>query len=184
MGILGFVFALLPVEVALQCEVLQPLSLEVTAVASGPAPEKPLAVSVHVTRGTGPIPYGCGQYKSTDCMALGYVDLVVDLPEGAVGFALRPRGGELPDDLELPDGPVLGPNLTLTWPDGAVDEQEPVDFDLDVFAIDAAGQASRPIDVRVFDRGRELDADLPVNCAHVPPTLPLGLALLLLRRRR
>jgi hypothetical protein len=182
--LLGVVFALVPVEVAFECEVIQPPALEATTVVSGPRPRRPASVSVDVTRGTGPIPYGCGQYKATDCMALGYVDVVVDLPDDAVGSEIRLRGGELPEELDLPTGPLLGPEVTLTWPDGAVDEQEPVDFAIDVVAVDAAGQPSAPVQVQVFDRGRDLGPAVPLGCAHVHPVLPFGLALLALRRRR
>jgi hypothetical protein len=44
--------------------------------------------------------------------------------------------------------------LTLGWVDGDDDRQEPFDFTLEVVAVDAAGNRSAPMRVRVADGGR------------------------------
>jgi hypothetical protein len=151
-------------------------------------------LQVNIARGRGPA-RGCGGSASgTSCDELGRITLTVSAsddrsPATAMGFRLALLGGRLPVGLLLPAQAVRARGdgtLLLAWTDGAQDEQEPIDFSLELRAVDAAGNTSAPALIGVHDG----DDDGGCALARSPRTpalllaAPLTLAALALRRRR
>jgi hypothetical protein len=90
------------------------------------------------------------------------------------------------EDLSVWEAPLFFRYLTFDWVDDGVD---PLDVELRVRAVDAAGRESNPIDIRVTDPG---DGSADAGCNMAPPNgrvmaacLPLlAAAAWRLRRRR
>ncbi|MBX2799982.1 MAG: hypothetical protein KTR31_20040 [Myxococcales bacterium] len=160
---------------------LAPLMVDATRT-DGLGPSAP-DVEVEIVRGTAghDTPRG---WQVSSCNDLGLVELTVRsaTEEAAVGLALDWVAGELPVDLLLPEEIVSGPSVLLHWVDGAVDEQEPLDFALRLTPFDEAGDAGEPVVVSIFDPGstacRTGAGPLPASGA------VLLLALALTTRRR
>lgn len=123
------------------------------------APTLPAPTSVTVNRGVGPRgAAGCGQ-STTSCDDLGSVQIGVaatddQTPAARIGYRLRVVKGSAPRDL-VPQQAIEAVSgvLFLAWLDGATDDQEGLDFTLEVVAVDGAGNESAPQSVRVQDGG-------------------------------
>jgi hypothetical protein len=150
-----------------------------------PGPVHVLSVEVH--RGEGPDWEGCG-YGYTEDQEMGtltlYIDPPVDdrTPPERMGYRIERVGGEPPAGL-LPDFDVrgMGNVIYLHWFDGDTDEQESLDFDLTVRAVDLGGNVGpSPGSTNVADPGTG-------SCATTAPSatglLALAVGLLALRRR-
>ncbi|HOX47395.1 MAG TPA: hypothetical protein PK668_27625 [Myxococcota bacterium] len=150
-----------------------------------PGPVQVLSVEVH--RGEDPDQSGCG-WDWTEDAELGSVVLRIAPPEDdrtppeRMGYRIERVGGTVPAGL-LPDFDVrgLGDVIYLHWEDGGTDEQEPLDFDLTIRAVDLGGNVGPSVGARnVTDPGTG-------GCATTSPSLAGLLALLAgllaLRRR-
>jgi hypothetical protein len=134
------------------------------------APMEPLLQELDIRRGKGPEAAGCGRTATTSCDDIGFITLTFAQPEGdahdaaEIGYRVRYVGGTLPHALEPPEGLWAGPSLHLHWIDGATDDQEPFAFELEVVAVDAAGNESPPLRVDVVDGAQ----NLPGTCSSLP----------------
>lgn len=154
------------------CVVASPrtMSLDLT-IDDDLVPAPPDILGVDVTRGRGPRRSFLTS-SVTSCDDLGSIQIAVARPAGdpddetTVGYRLETIDGSLPDGLALWDdaGPLLGPDLSLTWNDGAEDDQDPFDVTLAVFPVDGAGNEGEPTEVRLTDDG----VPLPNGCSTVP----------------
>jgi hypothetical protein len=103
----------------------------------------------------GPQRTACG---GTSCDGNGTIDFATEAsddmtPPAQIGYRLRLEAGALPTGLTLPADaivPAFG-QLFLLWDSGASDGDEPIDFTLQVVAIDLAGNESAPQTVRIHD---------------------------------
>ena len=133
------------------------------------APARPAMATVgEMTRGRGPRMMGCGgPVAASSCDNLGIVVLRVEgtddrTPADQLGYRLTLKSGTLPPGMDLPTGavrarpidPARPPQLLLAWVDGATNRQEAIDFTLSIAAVDLAGNAGEPIDLRVADPGQ------------------------------
>lgn len=133
-----------------------------------------------VARGQGPTGGPCSQ-SATSCDDVGRIVLRVApaeddrTPAASLGYLVTLASGTLPSGLSLRSEPVrlLGDEVVLVWIDGATDDQEAFDFELDVAAVDLAGHVGPPVRVRVRDPGGGA-------CAGSSGEGPLGLALALI----
>jgi hypothetical protein len=122
---------------------------------------------------------------------LGWVDLrfapPVDdrTPPHKVGYRLVLVSGTLPDGLYLPVDPVRAYErstamhaIQLAWDDGETNDQEPLDFTLDVIPIDLAGLEGPPTRIVVAHGGTSSSG---CGTSRIPgSSLPLLLCLLML----
>jgi hypothetical protein len=115
-------------------------------------------LDVEVHRGRGPDCEGLGGYSATSCDDIGWISITVvppaddRTPADEMGYRLSIVEGDLAGiicrdlDVRAQDGV-----LHLHWIDGDTDDQEPVDFQVVLQAIDLGGNlgpASAPVDVR------------------------------------
>jgi hypothetical protein len=113
-------------------------------------------------------------------------------PAEGIGYRFSVVAGALPPSfLILLDQPsratVSDGKIWLDWGDGATDDQEPIDFTLEVIAIDRAGNESAPQTVRVADDSGAACAIAGGGPRRPPFAWFVGLALtgvLVARRRR
>lgn len=115
----------------------------------GQPPETPATGAVAVHRGRGPEGTGCGG-SATSCDDIGRINLIVQAsddrtPAHAMGYRFAVVRGRAPiglfargTDFKYADGTTV----SLWWDDGASDDQEDLDFDLEVRALDRAGNVS------------------------------------------
>ncbi len=96
-------------------------------------------------------------------------------PVEEVGYELNFVEGELPDGLELPEGPkrlTHGPMrfqdkgtddvvFPLIWDDENVDEQEPFDFVVTIAPVDLHGNIGEATDVEIYDPGGKCSTAVP-----------------------
>ena len=147
-------------------------------------------VSIDVRRGVGPQSDGCDEV-ATSCDDLGTVSIDITAPtddlSGAdeIGYVLELASGTLPSGLGLPTEPVRSP-IVLSWIDGATDEQESVEFSIQITPMDKAGNlgaTSAPI--RVADPGSDGGCHQSGNRAagNTIVWFMLGGAILIVRRR-
>jgi len=118
-------------------------------------PEAVQGMTVSIKRGVGPTSSGCSQMASS-CDDLGWIQLdpvgaTDDRTEPAqLGFIIEKTAGTLPSGMRLPEGPVRAfEGLTLSWIDGATDDQEGFNFTLDVMPVDLAGNVGEAFSVRI-----------------------------------
>lgn len=143
-------------------------------------PEAPEITAIEITRGRGPQPAGPGRSVSTSCDDLGIVSLSITQPDGGpdpdgdVGYLLELAEGTLADGMSLPTEPWLGPILTLSWIDGATDDQEPFDALLAITPIDRAGNLGPTVTVELADDG----VAAGTGC-RTTPAVPTGQLLVL-----
>lgn len=160
-------------------------------------PEAIRDVEVEVHRGREPD--GCEGERGgigSDCAGAGAVELSfappdddVDPPE-ALAYVFELVDGDLPRGFLTRAEPQLGSvsdgraRLWLHWSDGIHDEQEEVDFTIDLRPLDAAGLMGPAVRVHVHDGGRD-------GCSVVrgSPSAPLWLLVFAgwldrMRRRR
>jgi hypothetical protein len=112
------------------------------------APSKPTIGAVTIKRGRGPSRVGC-QASGSSCDDIGAIAFVLSAtddrtPETAMGYRVTVSRGKAPPDL-FPSGVDVRASsgqLWFHWLDGASDDQEGLDFDLDVRAVDLAGHVS------------------------------------------
>jgi hypothetical protein len=123
------------------------------------APTLPTPVVTSINRGQGPKRSGCG-WSGSSCDDLGSIaitNLATDnvTPADRIGYRFAVVGGRLPSGFSLPGETVnifiSGGTLWLNWIDGATDDQEAIDFSLQIIAVDSAGNESAPQIVRVHD---------------------------------
>lgn len=101
---------------------------------------------------------GCGE-MSTSCDDLGSIQIGVrafddhTAPE-RIGYRVRVVKGSAPSDLVPQQAiePVSG-KLFLAWVDGATEDQEALDFTLEIVAVDGAGNEGAPQLMRIQDGG-------------------------------
>ena len=121
-------------------------------------PTLPPNLETTIKRGMGPQQQGCGQ-GSSSCDDLGVITIAARAtddvtPPTRIGYRLTLAAGSTPAGLQLPSSPVEfagGGGVALAWLDGATDDQEPINFTLQVVAIDLAGNESAPQTVRIRD---------------------------------
>ena len=119
-------------------------------------PSIPMVGEVTVVRGNG---HGCGD-RAGSCDNLGIVTIEIMANDDRttlenMGYRLELVGGA--PDVTLPDYDVRADDgfLTLSWVDGATDEQEVVDFTIRVSSVDLGGNRSTgAINVPVHDAGQ------------------------------
>lgn len=158
--------ALLRAPDAAACSIAAPSELVIDAAEQAvdhTAPGPPSAVTVSLQRGRAPQSSGCGETMSTSCDDLGFVTFFPKPPaddrtaSAELGYRVRLVGGSLPSEATLwPKAIVAGAGggLTLTWIDGANDDQEPLDFTVTLAAVDRAGNEGPPsAPVHVVDAG-------------------------------
>lgn len=153
------------------CDIPSPRTLQVeqpSAGVPGQAPSQVDDVGVAVWRGRGPVRVGCSS-TSASCDELGMVSLAFPAPADldssiqAIGYRFEVTRGHAPEGL-LPRDPevvlrptsaaVEGVRVDLPWVDDAEDDQEPLDFELSITAVDEDGNAGQPSDpVAVRDGG-------------------------------
>ena len=112
------------------------------------APGKPTVGAVTLKRGRGPSQVGC-RLSGSSCDDVGSIGVVVSAtddrtPASAIGYRVTVSRGKAPRDL-YPSGidvRASGDQLWFHWLDGASDDQESLDFDLEVRAVDLAGNVS------------------------------------------
>lgn len=118
-----------------------------TAIDTTP-PSTPVVGPITISRGHGPSRSGCGSMASS-CDDLGAVTFSLSATDdrtsaAMMGFritASRPESVEGLFPLDMDVRPYDG-KMTVRWVDGATDDQESLDFDLEVRAIDLAGNVS------------------------------------------
>jgi hypothetical protein len=152
----------------------------------GRAPARPEVVEVVVKRGVGPRPDGCGEV-ATSCDDLGWIGVTVADVGPDVGFVVRRASGELPaDPFEEPQaGTVVDGGRWLdvvAWIDGATDDQEPVEAEVEVVAVSRAGVESEPVLVPLVDPGAAAGSSCTASGRPVG-MLAMGVALVARRRR-
>lgn len=133
----------------------RPFSLDPSKKGDTTPPGEVIVGQVWVKRGAAPQ----GQALDT-CAELGKIEMAVTpprddrTPSDRMGYRVALVGGQVPMGLTLPADPILVTestgHLTLVWIDGETDQQEPCSFDVDVSAVDLAGNASeKPTRVHV-----------------------------------
>lgn len=176
---------------ALACSIVGPSELVVDPeLSDGIAPDVPVLGDVLITRGRGPRKTAGGVSTSTSCDDLGFITIEVDETKPDVGFVLELLDGELPEGLDaLPEQPWLGPDLTLTWIDEALDDQDAFAFTLAISAVDSGGDRSEAVEIDISDDGIPDEEEVQKGCSTVAGsatgswTLLLGLTLVARRRR-
>ena len=174
---------------AAACSLAAPPTLPIDASRSdGQGPAAPAVEVASIKRGVGPTRV-LGGMQVTSCDDIGWIELRFDpagdaSADGGLGFVFdvaEGAGEGVPEGLTLWQEPVVGGSTTLSWIDGATDDQEPLDFTLLVTAVDAGGDEGETVEVHVLDGGGT------AGCSHTPGSAG-GLALLvgglLFRRRR
>lgn len=153
-------------------------------------PALPPPGPLKITRGTGAQPSGCGSV-STSCDDVGSVQVTVaatddQTPPARLGYRVRSAGGTLPAEFSMPAQPVeaLAGVLFFFWIDGGTDDQEAVDFSLEITAVDGAGNESAPQTVRVQHGGSGGGCGLTARRAGRSLPLPFAVALIALAARR
>lgn len=137
-----------------------------------------------VKRGVGADRAGCGQYSSTSCDDLGWIELrLLDVSDdrterAEMGYMVETQG-EVPEGLSVPDVPIRFDDDTfvLVWIDGAHDHQERLGFTVTLRAVDLGGNVSEPsapVDVR--DRAHDGTACAVARSS--VPALPGGTTVL------
>lgn len=134
-------------------------------------PSKLLVEAVH--RGTGPQCDASGVCASTSCDDIGTIQLSWSTggddrtPDEALGIRATVVEGTAPDGLWPIDEDIIpwSPGgMNLNWIDGASDDQEAIDFTLELVEIDLAGNESEPVQVRVQHDGTG-DAKASEGCS-------------------
>jgi len=160
-------------------------------------PAAPSVGKVTIKRGMGPRGSGC-QSTSSSCDDIGAITLRLTAKDDrtaadAIGYTISVVRGQAPEDLSPLDQPLaqVGTNeVTLIWLDGGTNDQEAVDFDLRVRAIDKAGNVgpgtlvpiqSGSTGCSVSPGARVVRLDRPLALALAAA---LSLGMLLTRRRR
>jgi len=114
------------------------------------SPAAPQVSNVGIGRGVGPRS-GCGgDVTATSCDDIGSIHLAVSATDDRttapeMGYRLSLASGSLPPNMILPTQDIRlsgADGLVLHWIDGATDDQETVNFELRIFSVDRAGNAS------------------------------------------
>jgi len=101
---------------------------------------------------------GCSSVNSCDGIGtLAIAGVATDdvTPATGIGYRFSVVAGALPPGFSLPAGPTQIPissdQIWLNWDDGRTNDQESIDFTLQLVAIDRAGNESAPQTLRVTD---------------------------------
>ena len=119
------------------------------------APERIEASLARIVRGRGPVAHEDGIVSVTSCDDIGSVVLALKAvprddrtPPDKIGYRILLVDGELPKGASLSEQATRDltdeNELTFYWPDGATDEQEPLEFALAIVAVDLGGNESEP----------------------------------------
>jgi hypothetical protein len=123
-------------------------------------PGQVAVMAPQLKRGVGPSSSGCGERTATSCDDLGTLTLHVVPPADdrtapeQIGYRIRVIAGTPPSGLTFPDQAVVpyAGRLDFVWIDGATDDQEPIDFTIEIVAVDRAGNQGQPsAPVRIVD---------------------------------
>lgn len=111
-------------------------------------PGTPVVGAVKITRGRG-TQGGCLSGSISSCDGLGTILIPAAATDDRtsvemMGFRLKVTRGQVPSDLfsQGKDVRTIEGEIFLPWSDGADDDQESLDFDLEVRALDRAGNVS------------------------------------------
>lgn len=116
-------------------------------------PSTPVVGNLKIERGRGPQMQGCGS-AVTSCDDIGTVSFTASATDdrtaaAMLGYRLAITRGQAPVDLLSSGQDVRGFSGTifLKWLDGGTDDQEDLDFDLEVRAIDLGGNVSSQVTI-------------------------------------
>lgn len=103
-----------------------------------------------------------------------------------LGYVFRLVNGTLPVGIDLPDGPVLGPDLVLEWD---LDPEEirgtQIDIEVEVRTVDEAGNESTGhLTIAVDEAAPDLPEEEASGCSHGGPPLWLAFLGWFARRRQ
>jgi hypothetical protein len=122
-------------------------------------PATPALTVEKIKRGQGPRNDGCGSSASS-CDDFGVITLANptaddQTPVEAIGYRFALVSGAFPVGFALPTDTigklVTDGRIFLPWLDGADDDQDSIDFTLEIVAVDAAGNTSAPQTLRIRD---------------------------------
>ena len=107
-----------------------------------PVPE---IVGTRIVRGTGPVCDG-DSCSFSSCDDLGFIDLELARTGGGdIGYEVVLVEGSPPAGVSLPQAlRPIGNSLSLSWIDGATDDQESIDFTVTVNAVTLDGDRGAP----------------------------------------
>jgi hypothetical protein len=156
-------------------------------------PTLPVLAAAAIARGHAPRQDGCAP-SAMSCDDVGTISFPAaatdDMtPPERIGYRLSLSSGTLPAGLTLPAGAIeqgAQPTIFIHWDDGATDNQDGIDFTLDIVAIDSAGNESAPRTLRVSDDPGSGCAIVRPHMLHngLAPLIVSTLAMLLLTARR
>jgi hypothetical protein len=118
-------------------------------------PERIEATVARIGRGRGPVVQEDGTVTGTSCDDVGSVGLKLKFipkddrtaPE-KLGYRFIHVGGVLPEGLQISDHAThdlrMNEELFLHWGDGAIDNQESIEFAIAIIAVDLGGNESAP----------------------------------------
>lgn len=168
------------------------------------SPPSPIeTVQISFSRGRGPVCDCSGICSYSSCDEFGFITfrpepLTDDLSQRKdMGVQIELTDGSPPDSLFETDIYPVGPDgsFELSWHDGDTDDQEPIDFTVVLYAVDAAGHLSEPSPpIQVFHPGGTKSEPV-CTCAILKPigsagfmshlvVYLLGITLLIQRRYR
>lgn len=114
-----------------------------------PPPETPEVELENISRGHGPTSDGCFSQSSTSCDDIGSVTLKIENADPEIGYELEATEGSPSEPLWITDPPIHAfedGTIVVTWNDEAKDNQESLDYDIAVTAVDRWGQESEDSD--------------------------------------
>jgi hypothetical protein len=120
-------------------------------------PTTPALTIEKIQRGQGPRNDGCGSSASS-CDDFGTITLsnpaTDDMtPVEKIGYRFTLVSGSFPVGFAIPtdtiDMPIVDGHTWIHWIDGAEDEQDSIDFTLQIVAVDSAGNQSAPQTLRI-----------------------------------
>lgn len=145
------------------CEIAAPSRLVIDPAEQGvdvTPPGQVVTVAPALKRGVGPSRSGCTGETATSCDDLGRLTLHIVPPADdrtapeQLGYLVRVVAGTPPSGLTFPEQALVqyAWGLDFAWIDGATDDQEPIDFSIELVAVDRAGNAGPPsAAVRIVD---------------------------------
>jgi hypothetical protein len=152
--------------------------------------EQPMVL---VKRGQGPV-RGCdGSTMVTSCDDIGSIRIYPKTTDDRstpieIGYQLRITRGAAPTGLVIPSEPVRlnsDSAVMFSWADGASDDQEAIDFTLELVPIDRGGNLGQPVTVTVKDASAGGGGCGFVPRSRIPaPFFLLGLAAIFARMLR
>ncbi|MCB9684949.1 MAG: hypothetical protein H6738_15475 [Alphaproteobacteria bacterium] len=174
----GFAFA--------DCSLTEDLLFQASTASDVSAPRAGEVLSWTITRGRKPAASGT---TADSCEEIGIIEVAMQRPaddtdtDDTVGYLPVIREGDTPDGMVLPDTPLSGPNVRILWNDGAVNQQDAIEFTLNLIAVDTAGNVGGSSeDIEIFDDGVGAACDVAGGTS--VGWLAAGVLLFGLRRRQ